>query len=135
MLIVFQYQPGPFSSYREMTSIETPGEDAKIGGRPITGVFGPSGWVKSTTLRAPESSAAMRSVRMGMVPLINGETNPQGRWNESNESHERCRRRATTRGSARLNEKKTRTNLPVQHHRTKRLRLISFDSSDSFDRS
>ena len=32
-----------------MTSIDTPGDDAKIGGRPMTGVSGPSGCVRSTT--------------------------------------------------------------------------------------
>ena len=40
---VFQYHAGPLSSYREITSIVAPGDAAKIGGSPITGVSGPSG--------------------------------------------------------------------------------------------
>src|SRR5438105_7922446 len=45
-----------------MTSIETPGDGANIGGSPITGVSGPSGCVRSTTFSEPRSSAAMSSV-------------------------------------------------------------------------
>src|SRR3954471_21892656 len=44
-----------------MTSIETPGDGANIGGSPITGVSGPSGCVRSTTLSVPRSSAAIKS--------------------------------------------------------------------------
>ena len=56
--IVFQYQAGPLSSYFEMTSIVTPGDGANIGGRPITGVDGPSGCVKSTTFSVPRFSSS-----------------------------------------------------------------------------
>ena len=41
-------------------------DEAKIGGRPMTGVCGPSGCVRSTTLSAPESSDATRSARTDM---------------------------------------------------------------------
>jgi hypothetical protein len=50
---VFQYHAGPLSSYFEITEMVTPGDAAKIGGRPITGVSGPSGCVRSTTRRRP----------------------------------------------------------------------------------
>ena len=58
IVIVFQYQAGPLSSYFEMTSIDTPGDAAKMGGRPMTGVSGPSGCVRSTMRRRPASSSA-----------------------------------------------------------------------------
>jgi len=58
MRIVFQYHAGPLSSYFEIRSIVTPGEAAKIGGRPITGVDGPSGCVRSTTFNVPRSSSS-----------------------------------------------------------------------------
>ena len=58
---VFQYHAGPLSSYVEMMSIVTPGEGAKIGGSSITGVDGPSGCVRSTTVTAPSASASTRS--------------------------------------------------------------------------
>src|SRR4051794_36488160 len=58
---VFQYQPGPFSSYREIVSIDTPGEDANIGGNPITGVSGPSGCVRSTIVSRLAARSAMRA--------------------------------------------------------------------------
>ena len=35
-----------------MTSIVTPGDGANIGGRPMTGVSGPSGCVRSTIAQA-----------------------------------------------------------------------------------
>src|SRR5688572_10349243 len=60
--IVFQYHAGPFSSKREIVSIVTPGDDPNIGGRPMTGVSGPSGDVRSTTLIAPLASPAIRSL-------------------------------------------------------------------------
>src|SRR6476661_3706882 len=44
-----------------MTSSETPGDGANIGGSPITGVSGPRGCVRSTTFSVPRSSAAMNS--------------------------------------------------------------------------
>ena len=56
--IVFQYHAGPLSSYFEMTSIVTPGDGANIGGRPITGVEGPSGCVRSTTFSVPRFSSS-----------------------------------------------------------------------------
>src|SRR5205807_5486129 len=39
--MVFQYHAGPFASYREITSIVSPGDGANIGGNPMTGVAGP----------------------------------------------------------------------------------------------
>ena len=56
--IVFQYQAGPLSSYFEISSIVMPGDGAKIAGRPITGVEGPSGWVRSTTFTVPRFSSS-----------------------------------------------------------------------------
>src|SRR5690349_21626872 len=44
-----------------MTSSDTPGDGANIAGSPITGVSGPSGWVRSTTFKVPRSSAAISS--------------------------------------------------------------------------
>src|SRR5436309_12333172 len=61
---VFQYHAGPLSSYREMTSMVTPGEAAKIGDNPITGVAGPSGCVRSTTFSEPLRSASTSWVRI-----------------------------------------------------------------------
>ncbi|MND05607.1 hypothetical protein D3C83_265030 [compost metagenome] len=46
------------SSYFEIASIVTPGDAAKAGGRPITGVAGPSGWVRSTTVTRPAARSA-----------------------------------------------------------------------------
>src|SRR6476661_2101698 len=54
MWSVFQYQAGPLSSYFEITSIVTPGDGANIGGRPMTGVAGPRGCVRSTTTTRPD---------------------------------------------------------------------------------
>src|SRR5205085_8715271 len=62
MLMVFQYHAGPLSSNFEMTLIVTPGDDAKIGGSPITGVSGPSGCVRSTTLMEPLARASASCV-------------------------------------------------------------------------
>src|SRR5436309_8231037 len=61
---VFQYHAGPLSSYFEMTSIVTPGDGANTGGRPMTGVDGPSGCVRSTTTSRPDcrSSTSWASV-------------------------------------------------------------------------
>ena len=53
---------GPLSSYREITSIVTPGVGAKIGGKPITGVAGPSDCVRSTTFNAPRFSSSINCV-------------------------------------------------------------------------
>src|SRR5437899_321987 len=49
----------------------TPGDGAKIGGRPMTGVDGPSGCVRSTTTSRPDcrSSTSSVSVDMLQVPL------------------------------------------------------------------
>ena len=58
MRMVFQYHAGPWSSYFESTSIDTPGDAANIGGRPITGVSGPSGCDRSTTVMRPAASSA-----------------------------------------------------------------------------
>src|SRR5205814_6079570 len=55
-----------------MTSIETPGDGANIGGSPITGVSGPSGWVRSTTFSVPRSSAAMSSVSTVIRSILCG---------------------------------------------------------------
>src|SRR5204863_1143035 len=41
-----------------MTSIVTPGEGAKMGGRPMTGVSGPSGCVRSITVSRPAARSA-----------------------------------------------------------------------------
>src|SRR5206468_6188527 len=71
-LSVFQYQAGPLSSYREITSIDTPGDAAKIGGRPMIGVRGPSGCVRSTIRNRPacRSSRSCASVdATGQIPL------------------------------------------------------------------
>src|SRR5262245_63834478 len=43
-----------------MTSMETPGDGANVGGRPITGVAGPRGCVRSTTWTRPDISSAIR---------------------------------------------------------------------------
>src|SRR5205085_12260190 len=55
-----------------MTSIETPGDGANIGGSPITGVSGPSGCVRSTTFSEPRSSAAMSSVSTVIGSILCG---------------------------------------------------------------
>src|SRR5580704_10611108 len=61
---VFQYQAGPRSSYREIVSIETPGEAANIGGRSITGVVGPSGCDRSITRSRPAARSVTSAVRV-----------------------------------------------------------------------
>src|SRR4051812_6261734 len=40
----------------------TPGDEAKIGGSPITGVAGPSGWVRSTISSRPAARSSTRCV-------------------------------------------------------------------------
>ena len=40
------------------SSLVTPGEAAKIGGKPMTGVQGPSGCVRSTTFNVPRPSSS-----------------------------------------------------------------------------
>src|SRR5579862_1139060 len=55
---IFQYQPGPRLSYREISVSVRPGEGANIGGRSITGVSGANGDVKSIILRRPEANAS-----------------------------------------------------------------------------
>ena len=54
---------------RDIHFTVNPGEAAKIGGRSITGVSGPSGWVKSTTLTRPflSSSTNKESTVTGAV--------------------------------------------------------------------
>ncbi len=64
MRMVFQYHAGPLSSYFEITSIDTPGDAANIGGSPITGVSGPSGCVRSTTVIRPAARSATSVVAM-----------------------------------------------------------------------
>src|SRR6476659_9123763 len=68
---VFQYHAGPFSSYFEIVSIVTPGDGAKISGRPITGVSGPGGRDRTTTRTAPEASASINWARtlMRLAPF------------------------------------------------------------------
>src|SRR5437870_3287026 len=58
MRMVFQYQAGPCASNREITSIDTPGDAANIGGKPITGVSGPSVCDRSTIRRRPAASCS-----------------------------------------------------------------------------
>src|SRR6516164_7417877 len=62
----FQYHAGPFESKQEITSIVRPGELPNCGGRPMTGVSGPSGDVRSTTLSEPALSASTSCVRSVM---------------------------------------------------------------------
>jgi hypothetical protein len=52
-----------------------PGDEAKIGGRPITGVSVPNGWVRSTTLSLPAFSSSTSWVRTFDMPrsfFVNG---------------------------------------------------------------
>ena len=71
---VFQYHAGPLSSYFEMTSMVTPGDAANIGGRPITGVVGPSGCVRSTTRERAGAPARrrLREQRRGLTASDRG---------------------------------------------------------------
>ena len=50
---VFQYHAGPASSYLEICCTVSPGDWLNISGSWITGVSGPSDWVRSTTLMRP----------------------------------------------------------------------------------
>src|SRR5437879_13114932 len=53
-----------------MTSIVTPGDAAKIGGRPMTGVDGPRGCDRSTTTSRPDcKSSTSCASDMFQVPL------------------------------------------------------------------
>src|SRR5262249_55188538 len=51
----------------ESTSIATPGDAANTGGNWMTGVSGPSGCVRSTTLMDPAASAAASSIRIALA--------------------------------------------------------------------
>src|SRR4051812_21506499 len=49
-----------------MTSMAAPGDEANIGGRAITGVDGPSGWLRSRTVTRPAARSAMSVVSVVM---------------------------------------------------------------------
>src|SRR5580765_3563589 len=56
-----------------MTSIVTPGDAPNAGGKPMTGVSGPSGCVRSTTFNRPEASSSTSCVSVdGMGRLRRG---------------------------------------------------------------
>src|SRR5512143_845922 len=67
-----------------MVSMLKPGEAAKMGGRSITGVSGPSGWVRSTTWMLPwrnsstsrESTVTRDGIGSGSLGLLYILTNP-----------------------------------------------------------
>src|SRR5689334_4922930 len=52
-----------------MTSIDTPGDGANIGGKPITGVSGPSGCDKSMTVIRPAARSATSDASVDMFLL------------------------------------------------------------------
>src|SRR4051812_34318470 len=67
--MLFQYQAGPRSSYAEIVSSENGRVGAKGGGSWITGVDGPSGWVRSTTCTPPSAIAPARAARSSVLDM------------------------------------------------------------------